>query len=672
MKFGDRLRMATKAITGQLGNSTGGLVARNFAPDTQYDPQRAMRGITYKAVDKIGMSLSNYELQVKKPDGEVYESHQLYTLYANPNPIQKTSSDFIHMYGMMMKIYGETFWYLAKGEQTKKVKEIYLLNPSQIELKIDGGEVVGYVLHKSNGVQVPFMPDEIYHDKLPNPFNEWRGMSVLERASQYVDIELTTTSFTLNYMRNNASPSGIVTLPNMDKETFKQFAAQWREGYEGADNAGKTAFIRGEGVDFKAVGATLQDVDQEITRKMAKEDVLMMLEVPKPLLGGTEDNGFGRGNVEALTYIFMSETIEPMMKRLDRAFQYIINAQPTSGRFGSQPVTVTHVSPVPEDKQFQHTQQKDLVNIALTVNEVRDQLGLPPLEGGDKLPKKQENPFAFTEPTKQATAKKLVMKREPTAAELEVRKASENEKFRSKLMETNEVYKVKIKREVARQQKDLEAEVIAKINATDKSFEEWLYNVKDAVTGFVSKVAPIVIALMEAQSEDVAHFITGEMIVITPEVRQRIEASIGEIAGVYHTETIKALESTLSAGQASGESLVKLKKRVEEVFSEAKGYRAERIARTESARATNRSAEMVYSQNGYSEVTWFANPGACEFCAALDGVTKTIGKDFIGLGDVLTSGEGNQLRVDYSNIDVPPIHPNCTCSLIPSGNRASE
>jgi HK97 family phage portal protein len=569
---------------------------------------------------------------------------------------------------MMMKIYGETFWYLAKGEQTRKVKEIYLLNPSQIELKIDDGEVVGYILHKSNGVQVPFMPDEIYHDKLPNPFNEWRGMSVLERASQYVDIELTTTSFTLNYMRNNASPSGIVTLPNMDKETFKQFAAQWREGYEGPENAGKTAFIRGEGADFKAVGATLQDVDQEITRKMAKDDVLMMLEVPKPLLGGTDDNGFGRGNVEALTYIFMKETIEPMMKRLDRAYQHIINAQPKSSRFGSQPVIVAHVSPVPEDKEFMHTQQKDLVNIAMTVNEVRDQLGLPPIEGGDVLPPKAA-PVAPAEPTK---AKKLVMKSQPTARQLEITKAEENEKFRSKLMATNEIYKVKVKREIARQQKELEAEVIAKINATDKSFEEWLYNVKDAVTELVGKLAPIIISLMEAQSEDVAHFITGELITITPEVRQRIEASIGEIAGVYHTETIKALETTLSQGQAQGESLVKLKKRVEKEFADARGYRAERIARTESARATNRSAEMVYSQNGYSEVTWFANPGACEFCRTLDGVTKAIGKDFIGLGDVITGDEGNQLRVDYSNIDVPPIHPNCTCSLIPSGNRASE
>ena len=116
----------------------------------------------------------------------------------------------------------------------------------------------------------------------------------MEKASQYVDIELTTTSFTLNYMRNNASPSGIVSLPDMDRDTFKQFAAQWREGYEGPENAGKTAFIRGGEADFKAVGATLKDIDQKITRDMAKDDVLMMFDMPKGLLGASGEKGLGR------------------------------------------------------------------------------------------------------------------------------------------------------------------------------------------------------------------------------------------------------------------------------------------------------------------------------------------------------------------------------------------
>lgn len=669
MKFTDRVRTAIKVLSSsQLGNSVSAQVARNYINGDGFVPQKQLRGVAYKAIDKIGRSLSIYEPKVSKPNGDYYDQHPLYLLYNYPNPIQRSASDFVHLYAMLTEIYGETFWYLVRGEQSNKIKEIYLLNPSQMELVMDNGELVGYVLHKSNGQQIPFGLDEIYHDKLPNPFNEWRGMSVMERASQYIDIELTTTSFTLNYMKNNASPSGIVTLPSMDKEAFKLFTAQWREGYEGPENAGKTAFIRGGEADFKAVGATLKDVDQEITRRMAKEDVLMMFEVPKPLLGGTDDNGFGRANVEALTYVFMSQKINPMMERLDRIYEAIIKMQPQQRGITSGGDKVTHISPVPEDKEFMQKQNAELVNVALTVNEVRERIGYGPIEGGDVLD--TSNTIAPAAPTKAAT--KVVLKKSLTTAEKAKIKHREQEQFRKKVEDTNTLYATQVKREMAKFAGEQEAYVIDRIDATSKSFEEWLFNVKDESVKLAEGITPIILELMQAQTEDAANFVTGEVITISDQVRKTVAAQIQQVAGVFNADTITALEQTLSEGQASGESLAKLKKRVESVYSDAKGYRAERIARTESSRAGNRSVELTYNENGWSEVEWFINPGACEFCQSFKGRTKQIGSNFNNIGDVITSNEGNKLRVEYSDIDAPPLHPNCTCSLVPSGKRLGD
>jgi len=668
MKIRDRLRVAIKVLsTPELGNSVNGIVNRNYSKGSSFAPQTQLRGITYKAIDKVGQSLSVYEPRVNKPNGEYYEQHPLYVLYNNPNPIQRTGSDFVHLYAMLMQIYGETFWYLARGENSNKIKEIYLLNPSQIELKIADGEVVGYVLHKTNGQQVPFEPDEVYHDKFPNPFNEWRGLSILERASQYVDIELTTTSFTLNYMQNNASPSGIVTLPDMDREAFRQFTAGWRESYEGPENAGKTAFIRGGQADFKAVGATLKDIDQEITRRMAKEDVLMMLEVPKPLLGGTDDNGFGRANVEALTYIYTREKINPMMERLDRAFETIINMQPKQAGISNAGVVVTHESPIPDDKEFMHQQNKDLVNVAMTVNEVRARMGLDKIPGGDVLD--TSNPVVQAPTGKTITITKA---KELTVAEKAKAKHKQNEKFRKMVEDTNTLYAGKVKKEMASFAAKQEDIVIGKINASTKAYEEWLPNVKEDSVALAAALTPIIIELMQAQTQDAANFITGETIVISDTLRKEIEVYIKQISGVYNADTVAALEKTLSEGQTAGESLAKLKGRVEQVFSDAKGFRAERIARTEASRAGNRSVELTYNESGWSEVEWFINPGACEFCQTFAGRTKQIGGNFSNIGDVITSSEGNSLKVEYSDIDAPPLHPNCTCSLVPSGQRLGK
>lgn len=633
-----------------------GVVTRNYAKAPRFDPYRQVTGITYKAIDKIGQSLSDYEIQVKRGNGDPYETHPLYTLVRRPNPAM-SSSDFVHLYAMLFEIYGETFWYKVRGENTRKIKEVYLLAPDRMELRVDEGELVGYVMHKSNGQQVPFLPEEIYHDKRPNPFNEWRGMSVLERAAVYVDTEINIANFTLNYIKNNASPSGIVSLPAMDREAFESFCMQWREGYEGPENAGKTAFIRGNEAKFQAVGATLKDVDAKVIKEMSKDDVLMMLDVPKPLLGMTDDSGFGRSNVETLNYIFASEKLEPMMKRLDRIWEEI------GTELTGQPIKVGHVSPVPEDKEFQLQTHEKGVNIWLTVNEVRQEMGLPPLPGGEVL-MPQNRPMQETKSEK--TVVTVVKKKSESPSERAKRLNTEQEEFRSNLVDTNEVYVKKLKSAISRFTSEQENMVISRINASTKAYEEWLFSIKEESEAMGKLLTPIVIELMEAQGEDVANFITGELLAISPETRGTVESNITKISGLYNEETIKALERTLTEGQTAGESLAKLKRRVEDVYTEAKGYRAERIARTESLKASNMMAEEVYKQNGYSRVQWFTNPGACEFCESFAGQTKTIGGDYAKVGSVITGADGNQLRIEYDNIGTPPLHPNCTCSLVPA------
>lgn len=633
-----------------------GIVARNYAKSPEYNPKEQFRGIAYKAIDKIGLTLSVYEPVILRKNGDTYTNHPLLTLFNNPNTLIKSPNDFIHLWAALHEIYGETFWYLVRGENTRRVKEIFLLNPSQVEIKQSNGEIVGYVLHKSDGQQIPLEPDEIIHDKKPNPFNEWRGLSVLEMAAIYINTEIVTANFTLNYIRNSGSPSGIVSLPNMDKEAFKTFAAQWRESYEGPQNAGKTAFIRGEEAKFQAVGATLQDIDQKITREMAKEDVLMMLEVPKPLLGATDSQGLGRSNVETLKYIFAESKIEPMMRRLDKIYTQIAQSFGTEGL-----VKITHLSPVPEDKEFTHKQNKDLVNIAITVNEVRASLGLEPIKGGDEINANNK----VQQPVASANKLRIVKSTPLTKAQLKKQSQDEDESFRVKVVETSDIYAKELKKALTGFFKEQANTVIDKINATAKSFEEWLFNVKEESEKMATIITPIIFDLVEAQVEGVTNLITGELVALTEKQRATIGANILKLSGEVNKETIDILNTTLTQGQSKGESLARLKKRVEQVYADAKGYRAERIARTESLRESNRASEIVYQNNGYGQVRWVINPGACSFCQTYAGRTKEIGTVFSPVGEVVTDANGNQLKIDYNDIDTPPLHPNCKCNIVP-------
>lgn len=640
-----------------LHNSLGA-VTRNYAKAPVFDPHRQVTGITYKAIDKIGQSLSVYKPIVQKPNGEPYTNHPILNLYKKPNP-RVNGSFFTHLYAMLMEIYGETFWYLAKGELTNKPKEIYLLPPEQVELKFYNSELVGYVLHKNNGSQIPLLLEEVIHVKRPNPFNEWRGLSILEKAAVYIDTEIVTSSFTMNYIKNAASPSGIVSLPDMDRDAFNAFVSQWREGYEGPENAGKTGFIRGEQAKFQAVGSTLKDIDQEITRKMAKEDVLMMLDVPKPLLGATDDVGFGRGNLDVLKTIFAENKTEPMMLQLDNVWLEIGERLDKRSSFA-----VTHTSPIPEDKSYKLDNYKAGANVWLTVNEIRAEQGMKPLPNGDEL--MLDNKINQSESKKsEVNIKKISLKKKLTKSEIIKKKEQDRETYRKSLMETSDLYAKDVKKTIAEFASTQENAIIDKINATSKSFEEWLFNIKDESEALAFLISPILIDLMEAQFEEVANYITGELITVTPQIKKEIQVQILRVSGLYNEETLRTLEKTLTEGSINNESLTKLKKRVEQVYSDARGYRAERIAQTESLRATNKSAEIVFKENGFDRTQWFVNPNACEFCITMAGKTKEIGAKFVNIGEVITTANGDQMKIDYDDVYNPPLHPNCKCSIDP-------
>jgi HK97 family phage portal protein len=655
MNIKNRLKLAVKTFQGDSLSSSFGAVIRNYGKKVEFRPNEQLRGITYKAIDKVGLSLSVYQPIVLRKDNKEYINHPLYNLFNNPNS-KLNASDFIHLYGMLFEIYGETFWYLVRGENTRKIKEIYLLNPLNMRLEVEDGELLGYTLIKDNGEHIPLEVDEVIHDKRPNPFNPWRGMSVMERASTYIDTEIVTSTFTLNYMRNNASPSGIVTLPKMSRENFKQFTQQWRENYEGPENAGKTAFIRDAEANFKAVGATLKDVDQEITRKMAKNDVLMMLEVPKELLGLSDGGALGRNAIEAITYVYSKEKIEPIMRRLDRIYQTIVKDSFTS----SGEVKVTHTSPIQEDKEHKLSMYDKGVGRWITPNEIRAEMGLEARTDGNTLTVVSQT----TVPSTPNKAKKVVLKKISKSEKMK-KLNQEQEEFRKNIVENSDLYTSKLKSTLTRFFNEQENQVVGKIETKSKAFEEWLFEIKEESEELALLLVPIILELMEVQAEDVANFITGELLTISPEMKKTVEANILKLAGEINQDTITKLQGTLTEGQSKGESLIKLKKRVEEVYGDAKGYRAERIARTESLKTSNETAELVYKENGFTEVRWFINPGACQFCKIYADRVKSIGSAFTKVGDVVTAESGDQMRIEYRDIQTPPLHPNCTCSLVP-------
>jgi HK97 family phage portal protein len=141
-----------------------------------------------------------------------------------------------------------------------------------------------------------------------------------------------------------------------------------------------------------------------------------------------------------------------------------------------------------------------------------------------------------------------------------------------------------------------------------------------------------------------------------------------ELIKSINTTTRDQLRETLAEGFEAGEGIPKLRKRVEEVFSEATRNRAGMIARTEVLRASNFGTLEAYRQSEVVEAQeWLAERDgrACIYCLEMDGKIIGLDKKWFKSGDKLTV-EGQTLKISDLAVTVPnEIHPNCRCTTLP-------
>ena len=106
-------------------------------------------------------------------------------------------------------------------------------------------------------------------------------------------------------------------------------------------------------------------------------------------------------------------------------------------------------------------------------------------------------------------------------------------------------------------------------------------------------------------------------------------------------EALDATREAMAEGLEAGESIDKIKKRIGEIFENAEGYRAERIAATEAARAHHEGLRDAAVESGVVKgFEWITSSDPCPYCQDLNG---------------------KAIKLDG---DLPPLHPNCQCAVL--------
>lgn len=153
----------------------------------------------------------------------------------------------------------------------------------------------------------------------------------------------------------------------------------------------------------------------------------------------------------------------------------------------------------------------------------------------------------------------------------------------------------------------------------------------------------------------IGEYALGEQVsfeVVNQRALEWLNEHAAQLSGNLEEVNVHDLKTTLMEGIDGGEDMRKLRDRVNEIFDTYDRERAERIARTETIRAQEEGNQEVYKEAGFERKVWFANPGACEECEALNdvdvGIDESYGQDVFG-----------------EEMMAPPAHPFCRCTSAP-------
>lgn len=656
----------------------------------------AYNNIVYACVSIIGESLGAYIPYAERKNGDQWEriEHELIDLVNRPSGLEPKAESFskfdlFEATGSYQLLQGDCFWYLALGKQTGRPREIVMLRPDKVGTDINPktGEINGYFIRQSFGDPIPLEINEVLRFNLFNPKDPYKGYGPVEANSDYIETDEAAATFTKRFFQNNAGLSGVLNIKGeVTKGAFAKFVRAWREKYEGVDNAGKVAILRSSDAEFTKVGLGLDELDMDQLRGMTIKDVLRAFKVPLPLLGEAEQTGLGRANVEALEYIFAKYNIDKKMQRFDAVLQFALERYYPE----DTDIRICHENIIPENEEQKLAERIAGVDKWMKRNEVRDEEGLDPVDGGDELfvpamslPLGEsgadgEAPAndTTTDPPKDDEEKRLKITVRRKIKRPKVKATSQGERFRLTLMRNQLRYERQYRRVVKPVFEKQRQEALTNLEAHSSNFakaaDQKLFDDAEYDKQLVQKLTPMLTDLTQTQGGLALVFAgdTENEFHLTSQILAKLQTGTRKMATNFNDSTLEKLNITLAEGIQAGEGIGELKKRVNAVYNDIGGYRSERIARTETLKASNSATLDAYRQTGYvTQKAWAVNPDACDACIDYDGKTVPLDDPFLSVGEThtFTDSNGDEQNVvnSYDTIDEPPLHPQCRCTIVP-------
>ncbi len=345
----------------------------------------------YRAINALAEQVSNipFRFSTTSSEGEeLITTGPLVDFYNRPHPhINRFQYWELRVIWLMLR--GECFripiFDSLVGGGRSALKSVLILDPARFQHIVQDNRLMGwryidYARNSPLSSQV-FLPEEVWHEKLPNPFDFWRGMPPLAVAATAAGTDYAASLFMKGIMENNGDAGTILrTSEQLDPEQREQLLAALRERKRRAGTADRPVLLWG-GAEVVTPKLASSDLQFLANRKFSCTEICSAFGVPEEII--TTTNAAKYDVMSGARLNFIENRVVPLCRRLEAEDDVLVKSidPKADGWFD------------PEDHPVMATARRDRLAAARTgfdmgipFNELNRSfdLGFKPLPWGDQ------------------------------------------------------------------------------------------------------------------------------------------------------------------------------------------------------------------------------------------------------------------------------------------------
>jgi HK97 family phage portal protein len=309
--------------------------------------------------------------------------HPLQQLCQRPNRFQSWS-EFQALAEVYLNLSGNCF--IVVERKNGQAVGMYQLRPDRVFIipQADKKQLIGF-WYVPEGLSwlsgVPYLPQDVMHIKLPNPYDPLDGLgygiSPLSPAARSGDVDNKLTTFLQLFFQHGAMPPGVLSYDTpMQEEDVSAAKRRWMEIYGGYENWTDIAVLD-QGGKYERIGMNFQEMDVSKLDARNESRIAAPFGVPLTLIEARPEIVQSTyNNKQSDRVMFWQDTMIPELKWFETEYQYYLQGAP--GEF-----VMFDTSKVPALSMTQTEQvaafQKGFETGAVLADELRSKLGLDPM-----------------------------------------------------------------------------------------------------------------------------------------------------------------------------------------------------------------------------------------------------------------------------------------------------